>query len=145
MPIVTMPEDDITHPIPDLTGYITEGQIVLSRALHRKSVFPPIGVLPSLSRLMNNGIGEGKTREGHKELSDQLYATYARGCDVRRIVAIVGEDGLSDLDATYLKFAELFESRFIGQGETMRSIGETLEVGLSLLAPFPKAELTRLR
>ncbi len=144
MPIITMPEDDITHPIPDLTGYITEGQIVLGRGVHRKSVYPPIDVLPSLSRLMNNGIGEDKTQKGHKELSDQLYASYAKGSDVRRMVAIVGEEGLSELDAKYMKFAESFEADFIGQGDVERSIKETLDLGLKLLQILPKSELTRL-
>ena len=144
MPIITMPEDDITHPIPDLTGYITEGQIVLGRGVHRKSVYPPIDVLPSLSRLMNNGIGADKTEKGHKELSDQLYASYAKGCDVRRMVAIVGEDGLSELDAKYMRFAESFESEFVGQGEVERSIKETLDLGLKLLQILPNSELTRM-
>lgn len=144
MPIITMPEDDITHPIPDLTGYITEGQIVLGRGVHRKSVYPPIDVLPSLSRLMNNGIGADNTRKGHKELSDQLYASYAKGCDVRRMVAIVGEEGLSELDSKLMRFAESFESEFIGQGDVERSIKETLDLGLKLLQILPKSELTRL-
>ena len=109
LPILTMPDDDITHPIPDLTGYITEGQIVLSRQLHRRGVFPPIDVLRSLSRLMNNGIGKGVTREDHRELSNQLYASYAEGQDIRRLVAIVGEEALSDMDRKYLAFAEAFE------------------------------------
>ncbi|MEE8574798.1 MAG: V-type ATP synthase subunit B, partial [Thermodesulfobacteriota bacterium] len=145
MPILTMPEDDITHPIPDLTGYITEGQIVLGRAMQRKNVHPPIEVLPSLSRLMNHGIGEGKTRKDHKELSDQLYASYARGCDVRRLVAIVGEEGLTELDSLYMEFANSFESQFIGQGDVERTITETLDLGLELLKILPAAELTRMR
>lgn len=144
LPILTMPEDDITHPIPDLTGYITEGQIVLSRSLDRKGVYPPSDVLPCLSRLMNLGIGGGKTVEGHRELADQLYASYAKGSDVRRLMAIVGEEGLSDLDRSYLKFAEGFEARFIGQGLSFRSIKDTLELGKDLLSVLPERELTRL-
>ncbi len=145
VPIISMPEDDITHPIPDLTGYITEGQIVLSRAMHRKSIYPPIDVLPSLSRLMNNGIGPDKTADGHKELSDQLYASYARGCDVRRMASIVGEEGLSDLDRLHMQFSDGFERTFIGQGEGERTIEETLDVGMKLLEKLPKSELTRLK
>ena len=143
MPILTMPDDDITHPIPDLTGYITEGQIVLSRALHRKGVYPPVDVLPCLSRLMGLGIGEGKTREGHRNISDQLYSAYARGIDVRRLVTIVGEEGLSDLDRRYLAFADEFERKFIGQGEADRSIDETLDLGLELLKTVPEREALR--
>ncbi|MBI4437038.1 MAG: V-type ATP synthase subunit B [Candidatus Omnitrophica bacterium] len=144
IPILTMPDDDITHPIADLTGYITEGQIVLSRALHRSGIYPPIDVLPSLSRLMNNGIGEGRTREDHRELSNQLYACYAEGRDVRRLVAIVGEDALTDLDRKYLKFAEAFEGRMLNQGNTDRSIDETLNLGWELLQIIPQAELRRV-
>ena len=143
MPILTMPDDDITHPIPDLTGYITEGQIVLSRALHRKGVYPPVDVLPCLSRLMGLGIGEGKTRDGHRNISDQLYSAYARGIDVRRLVTIVGEEGLSDLDRRYLAFADEFERKFIGQGEADRSIDETLDLGLELLKTVPEREALR--
>ena len=144
MPVITMPDDDITHPIPDLTGYITEGQIVLDRALHRKHLSPPINVLPSLSRLMNQGIGEGKTIDGHRQLSDQLYASYAKGCDIKRLVAIVGEEGLTALDKSYLKVAESFEERFIGQGGKGRTIEETLTLGRELLELLPEEELTRL-
>jgi V/A-type H+-transporting ATPase subunit B len=143
MPILTMPDDDITHPIPDLTGYITEGQIVLSRALHRKGIYPPIEVLPCLSRLMGLGIGKGKTREGHRIISDQLYSAYARGMDVRRLVTIVGEEGLSDLDRRYLNFADEFERKFVGQGESDRSIDETLDLGLELLKSVPEREAVR--
>ena len=143
MPILTMPDDDITHPIPDLTGYITEGQIVLSRALHRKGVYPPVDVLPCLSRLMGLGIGEGKTRDGHRTISDQLYSAYARGMDVRRLVTIVGEEGLSDLDRKYLAFADEFERKFVGQGEADRSIDETLDLGLELLKSVPEREAVR--
>lgn len=133
LPILTMPDDDITHPIPDLTGYITEGQIVLSRSLHRKGVYPPIDVLPCLSRLMNSGIGEGKTVKGHRETADKLYAAYAKGCDVRRLVAIVGEEGLTELDKRYHVFSDDFEREFIGQGFTDRTVEETLSIGGRLL------------
>ncbi|HEY79958.1 MAG TPA: V-type ATP synthase subunit B [Anaerolineae bacterium] len=142
--ILTMPDDDITHPIPDLTGYITEGQIVLSRELHRKGVYPPIDVLPSLSRLMNAGIGPGKTREDHRAVADQLYAFYARGRDLRRLVAIIGEGGLTKEDRRFLDFANIFELRFIGQGHSKRTIEETLELAWKLLAPFDPDELTRI-
>jgi len=144
LPILTMPDDDITHPIADLTGYITEGQIVLSRALHRQGVFPPIDVLPSLSRLMNNGIGEGKTREDHRDLSNQLYACYSEGIDIRRLVSIMGEDALTDMDKRYLKFSEKFEKELIGQGPEPRDINETLDFGWKLLKMFPKEELSRI-
>ncbi|MFQ5464688.1 MAG: V-type ATP synthase subunit B [Thermodesulfobacteriota bacterium] len=144
MPILTMPDDDITHPIPDLSGYITEGQIVLSRTLHRKGVYPPIDALPCLSRLMNLGIGEGKTRKVHRKLADALYSAYARGGDVRRLVTIVGEEGLTELDKSYFAFAEAFEERFVGQGETERSIDETLDLGIELLASLPARELVAL-
>ncbi len=144
LPILTMPDDDITHPISDLTGYITEGQIVLSRSLHRQGVFPPIDVLPSLSRLMNNGIGEGKTREDHRQLSNQLYACYSEGIDIRRLVAIMGEDALTEMDKRYLTFAERFEKELIGQGAKPRDIEETLNYGWQLLQMFPKEELSRI-
>lgn len=144
MPILSMPDDDITHPIPDLSGYITEGQIVLSRTLHRKGVYPPIDVLPCLSRLMNLGIGEGKTRKEHRKIADALYSAYARGGDVRRLVTIVGEEGLTELDKSYLVFADAFEDRFVGQGETDRTIDETLDLGLHLLSTLPERELTSL-
>lgn len=145
IPILTMPDDDMTHPIPDLTGYITEGQIVLSRELQRIGVFPPIDVLLSLSRLMNSGIGEGRTREDHREWANQLYASYARGKDMRRLVAIVGEDALSDLDKKYLSFADKFEWEMIHQGETPRTIEETLSIGWKLMETLPKSELSRIR
>jgi len=144
LPILTMPDDDITHPIADLTGYITEGQIVLSRSLHRQGVFPPIDVLPSLSRLMNNGIGAGKTREDHRELANQLYACYSEGIDIRRLTAIMGEDALSEMDRRYLTFAERFERELIGQGKKPRDIEETLDLGWELLRIFPKEELKRI-
>lgn len=145
LPIVTMPDDDMTHPIPDLTGYITEGQIVLSRELHRKGVFPPIDVLPCLSRLMNLGIGLGKTREDHRSVADQLYAFYAQGHDVRRLAAIVGEDGLSESDKRFLKLAQDFEQDFVNQGNQNRSIEETLDLGWKFLRYLPKERLTRVR
>ncbi|MBI4440510.1 V-type ATP synthase subunit B [Candidatus Woesearchaeota archaeon] len=144
-PILTMIGDDITHPIPDLTGYITEGQIVLSRELHRKGIFPPVDVLPSLSRLMNSGIGPKKTREDHKQVSDQMYAFYAEGRDLRGLVAIVGEEALSDRDKRLLRFAQEFEEAFVQQGSREdRSIQQTLEIGWKLLSKFPKRELTRI-
>ena len=144
MPILTMPDDDITHPIPDLTGYITEGQIVLGRALHRQGIFPPVDLLPCLSRLMNNGIGEGKTRADHRELANQVYASYAHGRDIRKLMAIVGEDALTALDRKYLQFTIDFEKIMIGQGETRRTIEETLDLGWKLLGILPKEELTRV-
>lgn len=145
LPIVTMPDDDITHPIPDLTGYITEGQIVLSRELHRKGIFPPIDVLPCLSRLMNLGIGPGKTREDHRAVADQLYALYAQGRDIRRLAAIVGEDGLSDSDKRFLKLAQDFEQEFVNQGEHNREMEETLDLGWKFLRYVPKERLTRMK
>ena len=145
LPILTMPDDDITHPIPDLTGYITEGQIVLSRDLHRKGVYPPIDVLPSLSRLMNLGIGETKTRGDHRGAADQLYAFYAQGRDLRRLEAIVGEEGLTESDRRLLKFAEAFEQEFVNQGPAERSLKETLDLGWSLMSLLPKGRLTRIK
>ncbi|MBN1146161.1 MAG: V-type ATP synthase subunit B [Anaerolineales bacterium] len=142
--ILTMPDDDITHPIPDLSGYITEGQIVLSRDLHRKGIYPPIDVLPSLSRLMNAGIGKGKTRPEHRCLADQLYALYAEGRDLRRLVAIIGEAALSDDDRRILDFAGRFEETFIGQGMVDRDIGETIDLAWGLLRPIPDRLLKRL-
>lgn len=146
IPILTMVGDDITHPIPDLTGYITEGQMVLSRELHRKNIYPPIDILPSLSRLMNSGIGGGKTREDHKQVSDQLYANYAEGRDLRGLVAIVGEEALSERDRRLLKFADVFEQRFVKQGrQENRAIEQTLAIGWELLSVLPKSDLTRIR
>lgn len=143
--ILTMPGDDITHPIPDLSGYITEGQIVVSRELHRKGIYPPINVLPSLSRLMNSGIGAGRTRDDHKAVSDQMYAAYAEGRDLRGLVAIVGKDALSERDQRILEFADLFEDRFVRQGrEEDRSIEDTLNVAWSILSELPEALLTRV-
>ena len=146
VPILTMPGDDITHPIPDLTGYITEGQIVVSRELHRKGIYPPIFVLPSLSRLMNAGIGEGQTREDHKQLSDQLYAAYAEGVDLRGLVAIVGKEALSERDQRLLEFSDDFEDRFVRQGrENDRHIGDdTLELGWDMISALPESALTRI-
>jgi V/A-type H+-transporting ATPase subunit B len=144
IPILSMPEDDVTHPIPDLTGYITEGQLVLSRELDRADVFPPVDVLPSLSRVMNAGIGEGHTLPHHRAWSDQLYAVYARGREARLTAGIVGETGLSDADRRALAFAERFEGELIHQGESRRSLEETLETGWQLLETLPPEDLTRL-
>ncbi|MDD5023639.1 MAG: ATP synthase subunit B [Methanoregula sp.] len=145
IPILTMPGDDITHPIPDLTGYITEGQIVVNRDLHRKGIYPPINVLPSLSRLMNLGIGKGHTREDHKKVSDQMYAGYAEGNDLRGLVAIVGKDALSERDRMFLEFADLFENRFVRQGyDEDRTIEDTLNLGWELLSTLPVEQLVRI-
>ena len=145
-PILTMPGDDITHPIPDLSGYITEGQIVISRELHQKGIYPPINVLPSLSRLMNAGIGPGKTREDHKSVSDQLYAAYAQGKELRGLVAIVGEDALNERDLQLLKFADIFEDKFLRQSrDEDRSIDEgTLDLAWNLLSNIDTKFLVRL-
>jgi V/A-type H+-transporting ATPase subunit B len=141
-----MPEDDKTHPIPDLTGYITEGQIILSRSLHKKKLSPPVDVLPSLSRLKDKGIGKGKTREDHADMFNQLYAAYARGKDVEELATILGEAALTDMDRLYLKFAEDFENEYISQGENEnRSITHTLDLGWKLLTIFPREELKRIR
>ncbi|HWR72864.1 MAG TPA: V-type ATP synthase subunit B [Nitrospirota bacterium] len=136
LPVVTMPEDDITHPIPDLTGYITEGQIVLSRELHQKGIFPPIDVLPSLSRLMQKGIGEGHTRADHRKVANHLYKYYAKGRDLRRLEAIVGRDGMTKADIRMLDFADAFEREFSGQGMKRRSVFESLDTGLALMKRF---------
>ncbi len=144
IPVLTMPDDDITHPIPDLTGYITEGQVVLSRELHRKGVFPPVDVLPSLSRLMSGAIGEGSTVPEHREWSNQLYATYARGREARLTAAIVGEADLGEEDKRALAFADAFETSFIGQGGRRRTLGDTIEAGWALLEALPDADLHRL-
>jgi V/A-type H+-transporting ATPase subunit B len=136
LPVVTMPEDDITHPIPDLTGYITEGQIVLSRELHQRGVFPPVDVLPSLSRLMQQGIGAGRTREDHRRVANLLYRHYAKGRDLRRLETIVGREGMSAADREQLKFAELFETELVQQRGVRRSVVESLETGLALLQRF---------
>ena len=146
IPILTMPEDDKTHPIPDLTGYITEGQIILSRDLHRKGIVPPIDVLPSLSRLKDKGIGEGKTREDHSGTMNQLFAAYARGKEAKELMTILGEAALSDDDKLYAKFAEEFEGQYVSQGnETNRSIEDTLNIGWKLLKILPERELKRIR
>lgn len=146
IPILSMPEDDITHPIPDLTGYITEGQIFLSRELHRKGIYPPIDVLPSLSRLKDRGIGVGKTREDHAGVLNQLYAAYARGKEARELAIILGEAALTDVDKKFLDFAEAFERKFISQGKNEdRSIEQTLDIGWELMAALPEAELKRVR
>lgn len=145
MPILTMPGDDITHPIPDLTGYITEGQLVMDRELHLKGIYPPINVLPSLSRLMKDGIGKGRTREDHADVANQLYAAYAEGRDLRALVAVIGEEALSDRDRRYLDFADRFEREFINQGRgENRSIETTLDLGWELLRGLPEAELKRI-
>ncbi|MBF0559324.1 MAG: V-type ATP synthase subunit B [Nitrospirae bacterium] len=136
LPVVTMPEDDITHPIPDLTGYITEGQIVLSRDLHQVNIFPPVDVLPSLSRLMQKGIGAGRTREDHRSISNHLYKYYAAGRDLRRLEAIVGRDAMTKNDILMLDFADAFEREFVNQGLSRRSISETLDTGLDLMKRF---------
>lgn len=145
IPILTMPNDDITHPIPDLTGYITEGQIVLDRQLNGQGVYPPISVLPSLSRLMKDGIGAGYTREDHQAVANQLFSSYAKVGDARNLASVIGEDELSDLDKQYLAFGRAFESRFVGQGEEEnRSILETLNIGWELLHMLPREELDRI-
>ncbi|MGE5623593.1 MAG: V-type ATP synthase subunit B [Methanocella sp.] len=143
--VLTMPDDDITHPIPDLTGYITEGQIVLSRQLHRRGVYPPVDVLPCLSRLMNLGIGPEKTREDHRNVADQLYASYAEGRALRKLVSIVGEEALSETDRLYLKFAEDFETVFLSQGRADRDIEQTLGLAWQLLSAFPESSLKRIK
>jgi len=145
LPVLTMPDDDLTHPIPDLTGYITEGQVVLGRDLHRRGVFPPIDVLPSLSRLMNAGIGEGRSVPEHREWADQLYALYARGTEARLMATIVGESGLLPADRRALAFVDRFEQTLIGQGRNRRTLDETLEAGWSLMQGFPREDLLRIR
>lgn len=146
IPILTMPEDDKTHPIPDLTGYITEGQIILSRDLYRKGIVPPIDVLPSLSRLKDKGIGEGKTREDHSNTMNQLFAAYARGKEAKELSVVLGESALSDVDKLYAKFADEFETQYVSQGfYTDRTIEETLNLGWKLLSILPKSELKRVK
>jgi V/A-type H+-transporting ATPase subunit B len=146
LPILTMPEDDKTHPIPDLTGYITEGQVIVSRELHHKGIYPPIDVLPSLSRLKDKGIGEGKTREDHADTMNQLYAAYARGKEAKELAAILGEAALTEVDKKFSFFADEFESRYIRQEEEEnRTIEETLTLGWDLLSLLPRAELKRIR
>jgi len=146
IPVLTMPEDDKTHPIPDLTGYITEGQIIISRPIHTQGIYPPVDVLPSLSRLKDKGIGKGKTREDHADVMNQLYAAYARGKNARELAVVLGESALSDVDLQMVKFADAFENRFIRQGEEEnRSIEESLNIGWELLTMLPRAELKRVR
>ncbi len=146
IPILTMPEDDKTHPIPDLTGYITEGQIILSRELYRKGITPPIDVLPSLSRLKDKGIGEGKTRADHANTMNQLFAAYARGKDAKELMVILGEAALTDIDKLYAQFADEFEKQYVSQGyHTNREIEETLELGWKLLSILPRSELKRIK
>ena len=145
IPILSMPNDDITHPVPDLTGYITEGQIVLERSVFQKGVYPPVGILPSLSRLMKDGIGAGYTREDHQDVANQLFASYANVQEVRALSSVIGEDELSDLDKKYLKFGDSFERQFIAQdAEENRSIDDTLEIGWELLRILPREELSRI-
>ena len=145
IPILSMPEDDKTHPIPDLTGYITEGQIILSRELYRKGIMPPVDVLPSLSRLKDKGIGKGRTREDHASTMNQLFAAYARGKEAKELMVILGEAALTDIDLIYAKFADAFEEKYVSQGyRTDRSIEETLEIGWELLRILPRSELKRI-
>ncbi|MEM0134318.1 MAG: V-type ATP synthase subunit B [Thermoplasmatales archaeon] len=146
MPILTMPSDDMTHPIPDLTGYITEGQIFISRDIHRRGIYPPINVLPSLSRLMNQGIGKGRTRDDHRGVADQLYSAYGRGMDLRSLSAIVGKEALGKDDTQYLDFANLFEERYVNQGYNEdRSIEKTLDLGWELLSHLPERDMKRVK
>lgn len=146
MPILSMPEDDKTHPIPDLTGYITEGQIILSRSLHHQGIYPPVDILPSLSRLRDKGIGKGKTREDHPDLASQLFAAYAKGKEAKELAVVLGEASLSEMDKLYLNFSENFEKKFISQGEDEeRKITDTLDIGWSLLKDLPKTELKRIK
>ena len=145
IPILTMPNDDVTHPVPDLTGYITEGQIVLDRSLAGSGIYPPVSVLPSLSRLMKDGIGAGYTREDHSALSNQLFASYAKVMDARSLASVIGEEELSPTDKKYLEFGRLFEKQFVSQGPNEnRSIGESLDLGWKLLSTLPRSELDRV-
>jgi V/A-type H+-transporting ATPase subunit B len=146
IPILTMPEDDKTHPIPDLTGYITEGQIILSRELFRQGITPPIDVLPSLSRLKDKGIGEGKTRADHANTMNQLFAAYARGKEAKELMVVLGEAALTDIDKLYAKFSDAFELEYVSQGyETNRDIEETIDLGWKLLSILPRTELKRIK
>ena len=146
IPVLSMPEDDLTHPIPDLTGYITEGQIILSRELYRKGITPPINVLPSLSRLKDKGIGKGKTREDHADTMNQLFAAYSRGKEAKELAVILGDAALSEVDKLYAQFADAFEDEYVSQGYyTNRSIEETLDIGWKLLSILPRSELKRIR
>jgi V/A-type H+-transporting ATPase subunit B len=145
-PILTMPEDDKTHPIPDLTGYITEGQIILGRSLHRKGIYPPVDVMPSLSRLKDKGIGKDKTREDHADLMNQLFAAYSQGKEAKELAVILGDGALSDEDKAFAKFADLFEDTYVRQGEyENRTVEETLQLGWDLLTVVPVKELKRIR
>ena len=145
LPILTMPSDDITHPVPDLTGYITEGQIVLDRELYQKNIYPPVNILPSLSRLMKDGIGEGYTREDHQDVSNQLFASYSKVQDVRALAQIIGEDELSPVDQKYMEFGRVFEERFVGQSfEEDRDMIETLDLAWEILSILPPEELDRV-
>jgi V/A-type H+-transporting ATPase subunit B len=145
MPILTMPDDDVTHPIPDLTAYITEGQIILDRDMHRRGIYPPINPLPCLSRLMDKGIGPGKTRDDHKQLSDQLYYAYAEGRVFRETALISGEGALTSVDKLYIQFANRFEREFIGQAiDDNRDVTQTLQLGWNLLSILPESELARI-
>ena len=139
-----MPNDDITHPVPDLTGYITEGQIVLERELYQKGIFPPVSVLPSLSRLMKDGIGSQYTREDHQALANQLFASYAKVQDTRSLAAVIGEDELNELDQVYILFGNLFEQHFLNQGDQNRDIEFSLDLGWDLLSILPKSELSNV-
>jgi V/A-type H+-transporting ATPase subunit B len=146
LPVLTMPEDDKTHPIPDLTGYITEGQIILSRELHRKGIYPPVDVLPSLSRLKDKGIGAEKTRQDHADVLNQLFACYSRGKEARELSIILGEAALSDLDKLYLEFADNFEDQFVRQDESEdRAVTRTVDLGWRFLRTIPRIELKRIR
>ena len=146
IPILTMPEDDITHPIPDLTGYITEGQIILSRELYKRGIEPPINVVPSLSRLKDKGIGDNKTREDHADTMNQIYAAYTSGIEARELATILGESALSDADKAFAKFAEAFDQQYVNQGyDNNRSIKDTLDLGWELLKIIPRGELKRIR
>ncbi len=146
IPVLTMPEDDKTHPIPDLTGYITEGQIILSRSIHTQGIYPPVDVLPSLSRLKDKGIGDGKTREDHADVMNQLYSAYARGKNAKELAVVLGESALSEADLLFVKFADAFDAKFVTQGENEnRTIDESLRIGWELLAMLPRGELKRVR
>lgn len=146
IPVLTMPEDDKTHPIPDLTGYITEGQVIVSRSIHAQGIYPPVDVLPSLSRLKDKGIGDGKTREDHADVMNQLYSAYARGKNAKELAVVLGESALSEADLLYVKFADAFDARFVTQGENEnRTIEESLRIGWELLAMLPRVELKRVR
>ncbi|HRK34199.1 MAG TPA: V-type ATP synthase subunit B [Candidatus Hydrogenedentes bacterium] len=146
IPVLTMPEDDKTHPIPDLTGYITEGQVIISRSIHAQGIYPPVDVLPSLSRLKDKGIGDGKTREDHGDVMNQLYAAYARGKNAKELAVVLGESALSEADLLYVKFADAFDDRFVTQGENEnRTVEESLRIGWELLAMLPRNELKRVR